>query len=147
MLRSLQQVSAQSYIIRMALADSFSFCRPGAKTESKDMLGSRRKWPGLKTRVCEVRLELWEWKEGVNRTDLKEGSGWLFTFYLFKCASSALGMRKGLFKFSSCFILFLVVLGLCCCTWAFSSCRAGTGLHLWCVGLSLRWLLTWSAGL
>ena len=36
--------------------------------------------------------------------------------------------------------LILAALGLCCCTWAFSSCGE-RGLLLWCAGFSLRWLL------
>ena len=37
--------------------------------------------------------------------------------------------------------LFLAALGLCCCTWAFSSCSERGYSSLWCTGFSLRWLL------
>ena len=37
--------------------------------------------------------------------------------------------------------LFMIALGLCCCTWAFSSCGVWGFLWLWCSGFSLRWLL------
>ena len=40
-----------------------------------------------------------------------------------------------------CFLFFLAVLGLCCCTLAFSSCGSRGYSSLWCVGFSLRWLL------
>ena len=41
--------------------------------------------------------------------------------------------------------LFLVVLDLCCCTWAFSSCGDRGLLLLQCAGFSLQWLfLLWS---
>ena len=41
--------------------------------------------------------------------------------------------------------LILVVLGLCCCAWAFSSCVSRGYSSLWCTGFSLRWhLLSWS---
>ena len=43
-------------------------------------------------------------------------------------------------KFTYLFI-YLVVLGLCCCARAFSSCGTGGYSSLWCAGFSLRWLL------
>ena len=39
------------------------------------------------------------------------------------------------------FFLFLVVLGLCCCPWAFSCCGERDYYSLQCKGFSLRWLL------
>ena len=65
-----------------------------------------------------------------------------------------------IYKFIYLFILFLVVLGLRCCTWAFSSwCRAGAALRYgalaspwggfsccgaWALGAGLQWL--WHVG-
>ena len=37
--------------------------------------------------------------------------------------------------------LFMVVRGLCCCTWALSRCGAWGRSWLWCAGFSLQWLL------
>lgn len=43
--------------------------------------------------------------------------------------------------------LFLAVLDLCCCTWAFSSCGEGGYSFLWCMGVPLQWpLLLQSTG-
>ena len=44
------------------------------------------------------------------------------------------------------YLLFLATLGLCCGTWAFSSCEQGATL-LWSMRFSLQWLLLlWSKG-
>ena len=45
------------------------------------------------------------------------------------------------FLINLCIYLFLAVLGLRCCAWAFSSCGERGLLFLWCAGFSLRWLL------
>ena len=48
--------------------------------------------------------------------------------------------KKIFFKFIDLF-LFLAVLGLCCCTWAFSSAAIGGYSSLRCAGFLLQWLL------
>ena len=53
--------------------------------------------------------------------------------YTTKKPSSCFALKKNNFIY-----LFLTDLGLHCCAWAFSSCGCSS---LWCVGLSLWWLL------
>ena len=58
---------------------------------------------------------------------------WPMVLNIFSCAC---------WSFVYIYILFLAVLGLCCCVWAFSLVAARRGYSLLrCAGFSLRWLL------
>ena len=50
-------------------------------------------------------------------------------------------MEKLLFFKIYLIYLFLAVLGLHCCVWAFSSCGGGATLGYGCTGFLLQWLL------
>ena len=65
-----------------------------------------------------------------------------FSFFLFFFFNTLCGVL--FFLIYLFFSLFLAALGLCCCTWAFSSCEGYSSLR--CAGFLLWWLLLWSTG-
>ena len=70
------------------------------------------------------------------------------TYISFFCRGTCLGRTKGLvagfFKKLLSIYLLLAVLGLCCCTWIFSSCREWGQLSS-CSGFSFPWLLSFQS--
>ena len=94
-----------------------------------------------------IKIKIWRVGEGYSQSGIHRRFQLLIRFFL-------------IYKFIYLFILFLVVLGLRCCTWAFSSwCRAGAALRYgalaspwggfsccgaWALGAGLQWL--WHVG-
>ena len=94
--------------------------------------------------VDDIALVLQSWEEITKMEWLGKVAVyfWKFQILVFTCSYEIEVNYLFFLKFIYFIYLFLAALGLCCCTWAFSSCSHSGGYSsLWCVGFSLRWLL------